>query len=74
MFTKVSGFQKLVKYCHHIRYNDKYAVYVKKNKCIVGHLPLDKSRNLAKTIFYYLRADKYNIFEVEITVRNASSL
>ena len=46
---------------------DKYAVCVKKNKCIVGHLPLGKTGNFAKTIFYFLRADKYSICEDEIT-------
>ena len=45
---------------------DKYAVCVKKNKCVVGHLPLGKTGNFAKTICYFLRADKYNICEVEI--------
>ena len=46
---------------------DKYAVCVKKNEYIVGHLPLGKTGNFAKTIFYFLRADKYSICEVEIT-------
>ena len=45
---------------------DKYAVCVKKNECIVGHLPLGKTGNFAKTIFYLLRANKYSICEVEI--------
>ena len=46
---------------------DKYAVSVKKKECIVGHLPLGKTGNFAKTIFYFLRADEYSICEVEIT-------
>ena len=46
---------------------DKYAVCVKKNECIIGHLPIDKTGNFAKTIFYFLRADKYIICGVEIT-------
>ena len=46
---------------------DKYAVCVKKNGCILGHLPLGKTSNFAKTIFYFLRADKCSICEVEIT-------
>ena len=46
---------------------DKYGVCVKKNECLVGHLPLGKTDNFAKTIFYFLRADKYRICEVEIT-------
>ena len=46
---------------------DKYAVCVKKNECIGGHLSLGKTSNFAETVFYFLRADKYNICEVEIT-------
>ena len=34
---------------------------------MVRHLPLYKTSNFAKTIFYFLRADKYSICEVEIT-------
>ena len=45
---------------------DKYAVCVKKNECIVGHLPLGKTGNFAKTIFHLLRVNKYSICEVEI--------
>ena len=36
---------------------DKYAVCVEKKECIVGHLPLGKTGNFAKTMFYFLRAD-----------------
>ena len=32
---------------------DKYAVCVKKNEYIVGHLPLGKTGNFAKTMFYF---------------------
>ena len=46
---------------------DKYAVCAKKNECIVGHLPLDKTGNFAKTIFYFSRTDKCSICEIEIT-------
>ena len=46
---------------------DKYTAYVKKNEWIIGHLPLGKTGNFAKTIFYFLRVDKYSICEVEIT-------
>ena len=46
---------------------DKCAVCVKRNECIVGHLLLVETSNFAKTIFYFLRADKYSICEVEIT-------
>ena len=38
---------------------DKYAACVKKNISIVGHLPLGKNVELAKMIFYFLRADQY---------------
>ena len=38
---------------------DKYAVCVKKNNVIVGHLPLGKDGRFAKIIFYFLRADRY---------------
>ena len=48
-------------------YKDKYAVCVKKNECIVEHFPLGKTRNFAKTIFYFLRADKYTICKAEMT-------
>ena len=46
---------------------DKSAVCIKKNECIVGHLPLAKTDNFVKTIFYVLRVEKYSICEVEIT-------
>ena len=46
---------------------NKYVVRVKKNESIVRHLPLGKTGNFAKTIFYFLRADKYSISEIEIT-------
>ena len=70
MFTKVFGLKELVKHCQKkinpvILYN-KYPVCVKRNECIVGHLPC-KTGNFAKTIFYFLRAEKYSICEVEIT-------
>ena len=46
---------------------DKYAVCVKKNDEIVGHLPLGKNGRFAKTIFYFLRADCYGKCNVIIT-------
>ena len=46
---------------------DKYAVCVKKNDCIMGHLPLGKSGNITKTILHFLRADEYSLSEVVIT-------
>ena len=61
MFTKVFGFQKLVKHCQQ-KENPvilkKNALCVKKNECIVGYLPLGKAGNFAETIFYFLKADK----------------
>ena len=64
---------------------DKYAVCVKKNTSIVGHLPLGKNGKFAKMIFYFLRADQDAECKVVITGkevnlgsrqrgRNASSL
>ena len=46
---------------------DKYTVCVKENECIVGYLPIGKTGNFAKTIFYFLRTDKHSTCEVEIT-------
>lgn len=46
---------------------DKYAVCVKKDNIIVGHLPLGKSGKFAKTIFYFLRADEESCCAVTIT-------
>ena len=38
---------------------DEYTVAVKRSdKGIVGHLPLEKSGKFAKTIFYFLKANK----------------
>lgn len=38
---------------------DKYAVAVQRNDSkVVGHLPLGKSEKFAKTLFYFLKADK----------------
>ena len=37
---------------------DKYAVCVKKNNLIGGHIPLGKDRRFAKMIFYFVRADR----------------
>ena len=36
---------------------DKYAVSVKKNDAIVGHLPHSKNGRFPNMIFYFLRAD-----------------
>ena len=47
--------------------DNKYVVCVKKNDRIVGHLPLGKSGNFVKSIFYFLRADEYSLYEVVIT-------
>ena len=46
---------------------DKYAVCVKKNNVIVGHLPLGKDGRFARMIFYFLRADRYAECKVIIT-------
>ena len=46
---------------------DKYAVCVKKENKIVGHLPLGKSGKFAKTIFYFLRADELSSCKIVVT-------
>ena len=46
---------------------DKYAVWVKKNTSIVGHLTLGKNGKFAKMIFYFLRADQDAECKVVIT-------
>ena len=46
---------------------DKYAVCVKKENKIVGHLPLGKSGKFAKTIFYFLRADELSSCKIVFT-------
>ena len=46
---------------------DKYAVAVKKGGIIVGHLPLGKNGKFAKTIFYFLRADKFGRCDISVT-------
>ena len=46
---------------------EKYAVCVKKDNVIVGHLPLGKDGRFAKMVFYFLRADRYAECKVIIT-------
>ena len=46
---------------------DKYAVCVKKEIKIVGHLPLGKSGKFAKIIFYFLRADELSSCKIVAT-------
>ena len=46
---------------------DKYAVYVKKENRIAGHLPLGKSCKFAKTIFYFLKADESSSCKIAVT-------
>ena len=38
---------------------DKYAVAVKKDEKVIGHLPLGEKGKFAKTIFYFVRADPH---------------
>ena len=47
---------------------DKYAVatFQKGKKQVIGHLPLGKSGKFAKTVFYFLKANKDNKCQVEI--------
>ena len=46
---------------------DKYAVCIKKNNVIVGHLSLGKDGRFAKMIFYFLRSDRYAEYKVTVT-------
>ena len=46
---------------------DKYAVTVKKDEKVVGHLPLWENGKFAKTIFYFLRADLYGKCNITVT-------
>ena len=39
---------------------DKYAVAVINNDTLVGHLMKGESGKFAKTIFYFLRSDKFH--------------
>ena len=48
---------------------DKYAVCVKKENEIVGHLPLGKDGKFAKTVFYFLREDEYGSCNVLIKAK-----
>ena len=38
---------------------DKYAVAVKKDEKVIGHLPLGENGKFARTIFYFPRSDPY---------------
>ena len=46
---------------------NKYAVCVKKENRIVGHLALGKSGKFAKTIFYFLKADELSCCKTVVT-------
>ena len=68
--TKLCGLQKLEKHYSEGEPGnpiDKYAVCIKKENKIVGHLPLGKSGKFAKTIFYFLRADKLSSCKITVT-------
>ena len=58
-----------VKRCTRTKKNivDKYAVSVQHDDEVVGHLMKGKSGRFAKTIFYFLRADKKNDCTVVVT-------
>ena len=45
---------------------DKFAVCVKKENEIVGHLPLGKDGKFAKAVFCFLRTDEYGSWNVFI--------
>ena len=46
---------------------DKFAVAVMKDDCLVGNLPKEKTGRFAKIIFYFLQACNLNTCSVEIT-------
>ena len=46
---------------------DKYAVCVKKENKIVGHLLLGKSGKFVKTTFYFVRADELSSCKIVVT-------
>ena len=46
---------------------DKYAVTVKKDEMVVGHIPLWENGKFAETIFYFLRADPYGKCNIDVT-------
>ena len=46
---------------------DKYAVAVKKDNVVVGHLPLGCSGKFAKAIFYFLHVDQWSVCKVIMT-------
>lgn len=46
---------------------DKFAVVVKRNESVVGHLPKGKTGRFAKTIFYFLRANERNKCSLIVT-------
>ena len=46
---------------------DKYAVCVKKEDKVVGHLPLEEKRKFAKSVFNFLRVDAFSSYKVIIT-------
>ena len=46
---------------------DKYGVTVKKDRKIVGHLPLRKNGKFAKTIFYFLRVGPYGKCDITVS-------
>ena len=53
---------------------DKYAVAVKKDDGeVIGHLPLGRSGKFAKTVFYFLKADKSHGCTITVTGKAISA-
>ena len=48
---------------------DEYAVCVLKSNAIVGHLKKGQSGRYAKTVFYFLRSDRYSSCTVKVRRR-----
>ena len=46
---------------------NKFAAATKRDGCLVGHLPKEKTGRFAKIIFYFLQAYDLNTWSMEIT-------
>ena len=46
---------------------DKFAIAIMKDDCLVGHRPKEKTGKSAKIIFYFLQACDLNTYSVEFT-------
>ena len=51
---------------------DKFAVPIMKNDCLVGHLLKEKTGKIAKIVFYFLHVRDSNICLLEITSKSVN--